>query len=820
LTKADKMPLAFARSFRVALATVLAAAAIPSSADEPQAKSNRLAKATSPYLLQHAHNPVDWYPWGAEAFERAKKENKPIFLSVGYSACHWCHVMEKESFSDPEIAALMNAAFVCVKVDREERPDVDAVYMAALQAFSGGGGWPMNVILTPDGRPFFGMTYMPPRDKDGEEGFATLIKRVQAAWRDNRADLEKDATNLASAARRIAAAEAGLFRRGPIRKDLAEHTLQELSDQFDPNYGGFGSSSKVPKAPKFPEPSILLFLWDLVDNPGILDEATDVARAKEMVLTTMDNIARGGIRDHLGGGIHRYSTDRYWTVPHFEKMLYDNALWMSVTATAFARTGDSRWKAEVDETVRFLKETMVQPQGGFDSSLDADTEGLEGLTYLWTKAEVEEAVKGQADADLFLWVYGIKMPPNFENRDYILAIPERWTSLTEENKLSEDQIRTRLAPIRKLLHDKRKLRTQPFKDDKCLTSWTGLAIAGLADASRLAGNREALDMAKDAARFLIERHTTDSALKHVSRGGVVSPDGLFLEDYAYFVMGLLKLHDATGEKTWLEHAKSLSLQMIEKFEDTKNGGFFETTAEADDLFVRPRNWFDTALPSAAGIATLNLLDLAKRTGEKSFAESALKSVDAASGYFEASPDAVLSFVRAAVIAQKDSLLLAGKTDAASEKDNQKPANESRRKPKPVRVSRISDGVIEVIAGQSITVELKMVIDKSYHTYANPPTDATAKPTELSLDASKSGNVKLLTVDYPDGKLKQLSSTGLEPVAIYEDEAVLKAKIEVPKNAPAGEIEAVFVVDYQVCTDQFCLAPARERVSVKLRIRQP
>ncbi|MBI1324562.1 DUF255 domain-containing protein [bacterium] len=795
------------------------AAFVPVAAQEAAKPANRLARSASPYLLQHAHNPVDWYPWGPEAFERAKKENKPIFLSVGYAACHWCHVMEKESFSDASIAALMNDAFVCVKVDREERPDVDAVYMAALQSFSGGGGWPMNMILMPDGRPFFGMTYMPPRDKDGDEGFATLIARVRAAWRDNRAELERDASNLATAARRLAAAEAGLFRRGPVRKDLAAHTLQELADQFDPNYGGFGSTSRQPKAPKFPEPSILMFLWEMAENPAVLGDASKAMQAHEMALTTMDNIARGGIRDHLAGGIHRYSTDRYWTVPHFEKMLYDNALWLTVTATAFARTGDPRWQAEVQDTVTFLKTTMTQLQGGFDSSLDADTEGQEGLTYLWTKSEVTEAVEGMADADLFLWVYGVKLPPNFENRDHILAIAERWPSLTEENKLTEPEIRTRLVPIRQKLLEIRNRRKQPFKDDKCLTSWNGLAIGGLADAARLAKNPEALKLAESAARFLLDRHVRSSGLAHVSRGDVISPDGPFLEDYAYFVDGLLKLHAASGDTKWLEEGRKLAIEMIDHFEDKKNGGFFETVEGSTDLFVRPRNWFDSALPSPAGIATLVLIELAERTKDERFAAAARRSVDAASGYFTTSPDSVLSFVRAAAKLQAKPALAAeaGSKPESATSDDSKPA---RKKPKPVKAAIAGETPVEVVAGKSVIVTVNLVINDGYHTYANPPTDDSAKPTELRLDESASGPVRLLGVEYPEGKPKQLSSTGLEPVAVYEKEAALKARLEVPVDTPAGKISIVLVVDYQVCTDQFCLPPAKERIPVELKVTRP
>jgi uncharacterized protein YyaL (SSP411 family) len=782
-------------------------------ADEKTPKVNRLAKSASPYLLQHAHNPVDWYPWGTEAFERAKKENKPIFLSVGYSACHWCHVMERESFSDPAIAKLMNDTFVCVKVDREERPDVDAVYMAALQAFSGGGGWPMNMMINPDGRPFFGMTYMAARDKDGDEGFETLIKRVRDAWRDNRKELDRDAENLSNAARRIAAAESGLMRRGPIQADLAKATLVELAEQFDPNYGGFGSSSKKPKSPKFPEPGILLFLWDMVEKPEIINDKARTKQAREMALTTMDNIARGGIRDHLRGGIHRYSTDRYWTVPHFEKMLYDNALWLSVASTAFARTGDDRWKAEVNDTISFIERDMTQPGGGFDSSLDADTEGQEGATYLWLKSELETVLKDQPEAALFKQVYGLNQAPNFENRDTILAIPERWTSLTGESKLTEPEIRQKLLPIKQKLADIRQARKQPSKDDKCLTSWTGLTIAGLADANRLTGHKQALEMAKKAAAFLLDKHSTGKGLRHVSRGTVYSQEGPFLEDYAYLIYGLVKLHQASGEPQWLGHSKRLASEMIAQFEDQKNGGFFETNTDSKDLFVRPRNWFDNALPSPAGLATLTLVELAELTGDKAFMDSARRSVEASSGYFSSSPDSVLSFVRAAVRLQG----LAGdkQTEVVAVTGDPKPAP---KKLTPVQVRLVDDKPRQVAAGTELTVEVELEIASGYHTYGNPSTTDSAKPTELTMDEVASKPLTLTKVDYPPGELKQLPSSGLEPVSIYEGKPRLKAILMVPKDASGKEFVATLVVAYQVCTDQFCLPPAKIRIPLKVIVK--
>ncbi len=800
----------FSRYF--AAIAVAMVATLASSRAEEKKFTNRLAKSASPYLLQHAHNPVDWYPWGKEAFEKARKEQKPIFLSVGYAACHWCHVMERESFTDEAIARILNDSFVCIKVDREERPDVDAVYMAALQAFLGGGGWPMNMMLTPDGKPFFGLTYMPPRDKDGDEGFESLLKRVRDAWRDHRAELEKDSKNLSDAARRLAAAESSLVRRGPVPPDLAEKAMKELAEQFDPNYGGFGSSSRQPKAPKFPEPTNLLFLLDLAENKAILNNDTLTAKAREMALTTMDAIARGGVRDHLGGGIHRYSTDRYWLVPHFEKMLYDNALWMSVSARAYKLTGEGRWKKEVDDTVRFLRDSLRLPGGGFASSLDADTNGQEGLTYVWSREELEKQIANQPGASLFRDIYSLKLAPNFENRDYILAINERWNTITDDAKLSQDEINKKLDPIREALLKVRAKRPQPGLDDKCLTSWTGLAIGGLADAGHLTGNKEALEMAASAARFILDKHLKGNVLTHVSRGDVVSADGPFLEDYAYLTDGLLKLHRATGEKTWLDQSKLLSEKMIQLFSDTRNGGFFETTEAATDLFVRPRNLFDNAMPSPAGLATLNLAVLSKLMGDKAFGEVSTKSIEAASGFFTTSPDSVLSFVRATLVLPKSEGVAVAAID--------EPEKKKAAKPTPVSIRPVGSNSYKVLSGKEVKIEFELVIEPKYHTYGNPSGVDSAKPTEAELEEATAGQVKVKRVDYPVGEAKQISSAGLEPVVIYEGRQKFTMWLEVPSDAAAGTIKTNIVVTYQVCTDQFCLPPAKLRLPITLDIAKP
>ena len=387
--------------------------------------ANRLARETSPYLLLHAHNPVDWYPWGPEAFARAKAEKKPIFLSIGYSSCYWCHVMERESFEDAEIAKVLNERFVCIKVDREERPDVNQIYMAALQAL-GPGGWPMSMFLTPDGRPFFGGTYFPPRAREGSSGFLTIVKAVGDAWRDQRAEIDKSADLLTDAARRQLRA-AGGQRRMPLSRTWTAEGLAELTRQFDPEYGGFGFNPRNPRRPKFPEPVNLVFLLDphVRRSAGKAPGAQPEPGPLEMVQMTLDRMARGGIRDHLGGGYHRYSTNRFWTVPHFEKMLYDNAQLASMHLLAFAVTKDPRWRDEAEATFAYVERSMTAPEGGFYSALDAETQGEEGAYYVWTRDAVKSVLGEGPDAIAFSQVYGLTGEPNFEGGRYVLLEPKQ-----------------------------------------------------------------------------------------------------------------------------------------------------------------------------------------------------------------------------------------------------------------------------------------------------------------------------------------------------------------------------------------------------------
>ncbi len=434
----------------------------------PNGPANRLAKETSPYLLLHAHNPVDWYPWGPEAFAKAKAENKPIFLSVGYSSCYWCHVMERESFMDPEIAKAINAGFVAIKVDREERPDVDQVYMTAVQVFNGGGGgWPMSVFMTPDGRPFFGGTYFKPKD------FAGLLKAVADAWRDQRPAIEKDADGLADAVRKASSGPSRTNARVPLTRELARGGRAALADQFDPEFGGFGFDPARPKRPKFPEPVNLLYLLDQARRDVLAKvEKPTAPDPLAMALKTFDAMARGGIRDHLAGGYHRYSTVRDWSIPHFEKMLYDNAQLAEALVLAFEATNDPRWKAEAEATFAFVAKTLTGRDGLFYSALDAESEGVEGKSYLWTPDEVQGLLGKGDDYAFFAHAYALDGEPDLEDGHYVLLMPK---------VIDDPAVEARLVPLRAKLLAARDRRPAPLLDDKVLTSWNALMIAAYAE---------------------------------------------------------------------------------------------------------------------------------------------------------------------------------------------------------------------------------------------------------------------------------------------------------------------------------------------------
>ncbi len=560
---------------------------------------NRLIDETSPYLLQHAHNPVDWYPWGEEALSRSRDEDKPILLSIGYSACHWCHVMERESFEDEAIASLMNANFVNVKVDREERPDLDAVYMEAVQMLTGSGGWPMTVFLTPEGKPFYGGTYFPPTDRMNMPGFPRLLLAVTEAYRTNRGEVERVTNQLAEQMGRSGQLPPG---NGLLSADILHEAYSRLAANFDYQNGGFGA------APKFPQPMTPEFLLRYY-HQGYSP------RALEMVEMTLEKMAYGGMYDQLGGGFHRYSTDAFWLVPHFEKMLYDNGLLARLYLHAWQITGRDLYRRITEETLDYVLREMTDPLGGFYSAQDADSEGVEGKFFVWTPEEIRN-VLGESDGNMLGGFYGVTEAGNFEGAN-ILNIPQGPAGFALEHGISEEELAALIANGKPRLLEEREKRIHPFRDDKVISSWNGLMLRAFAEAGAAWKRPDYQAAAEANARFLHQEMTRDGSLLRTFRDGQAKIPG-YLEDYACVADGYLALYEASFRPEWLDRAVALANRMIELFWDEGVGGFYDTGTEHEALVTRPRDVFDNAQPCGGSVASEVLLKLAIITGEEDY----------------------------------------------------------------------------------------------------------------------------------------------------------------------------------------------------------
>jgi uncharacterized protein YyaL (SSP411 family) len=593
----------------------------PESASASTRKTNRLAGETSPYLLQHATNPVDWYPWGPEALSRASTESKPIFLSIGYSACHWCHVMEHESFENPEIAALMNEHFVNIKVDREERPDLDQIYMSAVMAMTGHGGWPMSVFLTPEREPFFGGTYFPPVDSRGMTGFPRVLLGVHRAWEERRDEINQSAAGMAEQLRAYSAVSHG---SGTLELKLLDQAARAIMGNFDSVHGGFG------RAPKFPHPMDLKVLLRHHARTGQV-------QALEAVRHTLGKMARGGIYDHLGGGFARYATDERWLVPHFEKMLYDNALLASAYLEAYQLTHDAELACVVRETIDYVLGRMTGPEGGFYSTEDADSEGVEGKYYVWSPAEVANLL-GSEKAKTFCYVYDITEQGNWEDHN-ILNLPRTIDQASQLLGRDSHELRAELAAGRELLLAARAKRVPPAKDTKVLVSWNGLMIAPLAEGGRILRDERYIEAAGRAAGFILDRmRRDDGRLLHTYKDGKAKLDA-YLDDYASLIDGLTRLYEATGEPRWIESALDLAAIMIAEFADAHHGGFFFTGLRHEALIARQKDIHDNATPSGNGMAATALVRLGALTGRDDLITSGRSALEAIGQVLEREPAA-------------------------------------------------------------------------------------------------------------------------------------------------------------------------------------
>ncbi|HSV66444.1 MAG TPA: thioredoxin domain-containing protein [Mycobacteriales bacterium] len=562
--------------------------------------TNRLSDATSPYLQQHAGNPVDWRPWGPEAFAEAGRRDVPVLVSIGYAACHWCHVMAHESFEDDAVARLMNERFVNVKVDREERPDVDAVYMVATQAMTGSGGWPMTVFCTPAGEPFYCGTYFPPRPRHNLPSFVQLLQAISDAWRDRRADLVRSGQSVVKAVGAMAAPRPDVEVE-PLSPDLLAKAVGELATGFDPVNGGFGG------APKFPPSMVCEFLLRQHATSGD-------PQALAMVQRTCERMARGGIYDQLAGGFARYSVDGQWVVPHFEKMLYDNALLLRLYLHLWRQDGSPLARRVAAETADFLVRDLGTPEGGFASSLDADADGVEGLTYVWTPAELVDAL-GPADGVLAAELFGVTAAGTVEHGASTLRLPADPADPADPS--GWDSWRS----VRARLLDVRRRRPRPGRDDKVVAAWNGLAIAALAEAGALLDVPSYVDSAARAAELLLDVHVVDGRLRRTSRDGRVGPYPGVLEDYADLAEGLLALHQVTGQPRWLAAAGWLLDVVLTRFGNGA-GGFYDTADDAEQLIARPADPTDNATPAGASAAAGALLTYAALTGSGEHREAA------------------------------------------------------------------------------------------------------------------------------------------------------------------------------------------------------
>ncbi len=595
-------------------------------------RSNRLAQETSPYLLQHAHNPVDWYPWGQEAVEKARVEQKPLLISIGYSACHWCHVMERESFENPEVARLINETVVAVKVDREERPDVDAIYMQACIAMNGHGGWPLNAFVTPELRPFFVGTYFPPESRGRMPGFMDVLRRIAEVWATDRLGITTQARML----------HEGFVRSQSAGdpQELDSNILQRFVDDhartFDERLGGFG------RAPKFPPDTRCGLLLAAARELGS-------SQALTMATTTLNAMARGGLFDHLGGGFARYSVDAEWLIPHFEKMLYNQALLVPVYADAWLATGNELYRRTVRETLQWCSADLRTPQGTFACALDADSEGEEGKYYVWTPSQVQDVLGNVQEAAYFCRAYGITAEGNFEHGTSNPSLVLDESQLAKSEGGTPEEHRSRLDGLRSRLLQSRRTRVAPGLDDKCLTAWNGLQISALCRSWQVFALDQDLEQARDSARFLLSPsmwNPTTGRLTRVWCKGRPSVDAV-LEDYAYLLMGLLDLFECDGTSEWLEPALRLAEVIIQDFEDQDQGGFY-SVRDGDHLLVaRPRDDQDGALPSPGAVSAQALARLWHLTGRDDFHHSADRAIKAEASKANRFPAAFTSVIQAA-----------------------------------------------------------------------------------------------------------------------------------------------------------------------------
>ena len=764
------------------------------AADPPKEKPkpNRLAGESSAYLLQHKNNPVDWYPWGPEAFAKAKKDGKLIFLSIGYSSCHWCHVMERETFENAGIAKVLNDNFVCIKVDREERPDIDDVYMTALQVTRTGGGWPMSMFLTPEGKPIFGGTYFPPDDKKvGEEtipGFNSILKTVMGLHKDKKKELFDQADHVAELTNDALDKNLRIVNLIALDAELLKDATEAY--EFDPEHGGIGSKARGFKGTKFPRVAALQFLQQQDGKKG------SEALAKNLTLT-LDNMAAGGIYDHLGGGFHRYSTERTWTVPHFEKMLYDNAQLVELYAEAYRRKPNENDKRVIDETLAFVAREMTSPEGWFYSALDADSEGKEGEFYVWTAKQLDTILGTGDDAKLFREVYSLEKP-NFEEKQFILRL----------SKPLNAKMLKKFEPLKKKLFDARSKRERPFLDTKLITSWNSQMIGAYAKAGEVLKEKKYTEAAAKAAEFLLKnlRDKDGRLLRIYAAKPGEKPSARvpgFLDDYAFLIQGLLNLHAATGAKIWLDEAKALAATQAKWFGDEKRGGYFSTAHDSEKLFARGKDSYDGAQPSGNGVSARNLLRLATLTNDKSYRARAEQLVTIYAATLKTNPTSVPLMAEAL-----DTILASGgfaPVAPETKLDAPTPPANSKFSADVTAIAFEADSVKDGV--QTFTVTL--AVAKPWHLYANPPRSKDLAESATTVEVLIGGKVVEATIDYPEGEGS--TKDPLTGYRIYKGTIAIRGSV---KRTDDGKAKLTVRVKIVACNDKNCLLPSTLKAEVK------
>ncbi len=753
---------------------------------------NRLIHEKSPYLLQHARNPVDWFPWCEEAFEKAKQEDKPVFLSVGYSTCHWCHVMERESFENHEIAGILNRDFVAIKVDREERPDIDEIYMNATQMLTGRGGWPNSVWLMPDGRPWYAGTYFPPYDMAGHPGFATILTRLSEIWQTRRADVEQQANELASMLKRLSMGE----KNGGEKPDrtLVAKALDSFRNAFDNSNGGFSS------APKFPPHGNLTLL--LYEYGHTKDESL-----RRMIVQTLDGMAQGGIHDHVGGGFHRYSTDQRWLVPHFEKMLYDNAQLARVYTQAFVLFDDEKYRRAAQDTLEWVLREMVEQEGGFYSALDADSEGVEGKYYVWTVEEINE-ILGEEESRFFCRVYNVSPHGNFVEEatgdrpgTNILHLTRSLEEIANEEDMPLEALQMRLQADRQKLLERREKRVPPHLDDKVLTSWNGLMIGSLAYAGRRFGEPRYTTAAERAAEFILSKMREEGRLFRTCRDGTAKLNA-YLDDYAFLADGLLELYESTGNERYLNEAEGLVEILFRHYQDQRDGGFFFTSDDHEDLLVRTKDPFDKAVPSGNGMLANVLIQLGRITEKQRYFGAIQDMFEAFSDLMNRAPAATVTMALA--LAKYSDLSDTGGPVAEVEEKCEEDKPAARLRKKPLTIEAQPSG-LPVHRGESFSILFHFEIDEGWHINSNDPGRESLVPTTITLKSNSVATEML--VNYPEGETITLSSDS-EPISVYKDSAEIDTFVSISPDAAEETAILEFEIESQACDDRRCLPPEK------------